>query len=407
MCALALCVAVVGAVFAERSHEQLRDALQEWTSDHYPKDDWPWLKSVFDGSFVYSRDGKLWKRTYEFSDTGSLSVGEAEEVTESYDPVGMAVFALGEAVFSGDMVKRTGKLFQAGDYPDKNFSITAEEMATAATAFRPVDNDLEHRSTILDRKIGQLESVQARGAELFGTVVIPKWLNDTLGAEPLKVSLAWDRPTKRIIGNGLVLNPRVSDAQVCAAFARSTGQRRSNTMNWKQRWDAFWSGLNSSEQAEFNANPPVQPVTQTQVQTRSADPEVAQLRAQLRQRDTARLTDSGARFADDQEKAKKALPGEKKAITALFAVCAQHDARSRSTDGNDVAVFSDAGEVIDGDALKSLRELFNNRLEMDVTAEVLKNAGRVVVLAADDVKPAIDGAGIYAKREAASTGAKS
>lgn len=54
--------------------------------------------------------------------------------------------------------------------------------------------------------------------ELFGTVKIPKWLDTIIGKDPLKTSLELARDTKTIVGNALVLNPRVHDAQLVAAF---------------------------------------------------------------------------------------------------------------------------------------------------------------------------------------------
>ena len=251
-----------------RSHEQTRDALQEWLYDNHPKDSYPWCKSVFDGTFVYQYDGKLYQRTYDFDSSGNLSVGPAEEVAESYDPIAsMAAFAIdGQAVFDGETVTRTGKLFEVGDWPDKGFSLTSDEMKSAVAAFQPVHNDLEHRDTILKEKIGKLESVEARGNELFGTVSIPKWLNDTIKDVPLKVSLAWDRATKKIVGNGLVLNPRIADAQVFAAFTQYQQPRRGPVMDILSKLKAIFSGSTSAEHqltdaekaelAKFAGNPP-------------------------------------------------------------------------------------------------------------------------------------------------------
>lgn len=72
-----------------------------------------------------------------------------------------------------------------------------------------------------------------KGTELFGKVSIPKWLHK-LHPDGIKTSLTWSRDNKRIIGNALVLNPRVSDAQIAAAFtAACDNERESDKQNNK------------------------------------------------------------------------------------------------------------------------------------------------------------------------------
>lgn len=125
----------------------------------------------------------------------------------------------------GETVVRRGLLFRAGSYPDKNFDLTPEEMADAAREFEPVLAEMEHLPTILDGKLGRLREVSTDGAgALFGALEIPRWLHETVGPDPLKVSLVWDRETKRIKRVGLVRSPRITDAAVFAAFSAATGE---------------------------------------------------------------------------------------------------------------------------------------------------------------------------------------
>jgi hypothetical protein len=134
-----------------------------------------------------------------------------------------SAFTLNDATFSDDLVIRRGKIFAPGDYPDKDFSATLEELYVAASLFQPVMNDLEHMPTILDGHLGSLRSVElAPDGSLIGEVEIPRWLHDSMGERPIKDSLQWDRETKTIIGNALVLDPRVPDAQLVAAFTNSS-----------------------------------------------------------------------------------------------------------------------------------------------------------------------------------------
>lgn len=126
----------------------------------------------------------------------------------------------------GEYVLRTGKIFEAGSYPDKKFEITPEEMLAAISKFKPVELDLEHMPTILDGKLGKLEAVALGedGWSLIGTVRIPKKVDELLGDER-KVSATWDRATKTIKKLALVRNPRVKDAALMAAFAADELQK--------------------------------------------------------------------------------------------------------------------------------------------------------------------------------------
>jgi hypothetical protein len=134
----------------------------------------------------------------------------------------MSAFTLAPAaVHQGDLVVRRGKVFEAGDYPDKSFSLTSEELRAAVAAFEPVPIDLEHMSTPLDGKLGTLTSVEMGddGFSLFGTVALPAWLDALLEGTGRKVSATWDRTTKTLLGLALVNTPRITDAALMAAFA--------------------------------------------------------------------------------------------------------------------------------------------------------------------------------------------
>jgi len=122
-------------------------------------------------------------------------------------------------------VERRARLFRVGEYPDKDFSLTPEEMALAAAEFSPVPVGLEHHPTLLDGKLGELAAVEVDedGQTLRGRVRLPAWLSHVLGSFPVPVSCAWDRLTKRLVGLGLVRTPRISDAALLAAFAGSEG----------------------------------------------------------------------------------------------------------------------------------------------------------------------------------------
>jgi hypothetical protein len=116
-------------------------------------------------------------------------------------------------------IERTGLLFRCGDYASHDFSLTAEEMAAAVAAFAPVPIELSHTPTVLDGKLGELVAVEQRGDVLYGTARLPEWLDGLLDEGKRKVSVVWDRATKRITRLGIVPSPRVTDAVLMAAFA--------------------------------------------------------------------------------------------------------------------------------------------------------------------------------------------
>jgi hypothetical protein len=120
-----------------------------------------------------------------------------------------------------DHVRRSGTIFRCGDYPDKQFALTPDEAAAAIAAFTPVPVDLEHTSTVLDGRLGTLESVAMGedGTSLVGTVALPAWLDALLDEGQRKVSATWDRATKQLRGLAIVNTPRVADAALMAAFA--------------------------------------------------------------------------------------------------------------------------------------------------------------------------------------------
>jgi len=135
------------------------------------------------------------------------------------------IFALEDGEERSDTVVRRGKIFEAGDYPDKQFACSVEDLFIAASNFSPVDNDLEHMPTILSGKLGRLTSVSVSedGGSLMGEVELPRWLHEAIGDAPIKTSLSWDKETMGIVGNALVIEPRVPDAALLSAFSAAGG----------------------------------------------------------------------------------------------------------------------------------------------------------------------------------------
>ena len=120
----------------------------------------------------------------------------------------------------GDFVVRRGTFFQVGDYPDKQFALTAAEADVAIAEFTPVPLNIEHIPTIFDGKLGMVQRLWREGKNILAEYAIPRWLHDVTQGEAIKISSEWSRSAKRPQGGALVLNPRVTDAVMQAAFKR-------------------------------------------------------------------------------------------------------------------------------------------------------------------------------------------
>ncbi len=125
-----------------------------------------------------------------------------------------------------DLVVRRGPIFKLGAYPDKQFALDLAEAQRAVTAFQPVPIDSEHKESVFDGKLGQLQQIELKGDVLYGSIAVPPWLHDLFPNEPLPVSTTWSRaPEKQIIGLALAKHPRVSEAAMMAAFSAAAGER--------------------------------------------------------------------------------------------------------------------------------------------------------------------------------------
>ncbi len=115
---------------------------------------------------------------------------------------------------SGSWIHRRAKLFEAGEYPDKGVTVTAEHLCALATSFdTPVPLLIEHAQTPL--QMGYLTSVLQEGIELFGTVCLTPEadaLVESSGAKSLSLGLAPDLSSIREVS--LVRNPRVQSARL-------------------------------------------------------------------------------------------------------------------------------------------------------------------------------------------------
>lgn len=163
-----------------------------------------------------------------------------------------------EAKADDGYVYKKGLIFREGEYKDKNFTMTREEILEAEARFTPVPLDVEHVDNlgILNGKLGTLEAIKASdtGEELYGVARIPKWLNDLNKGQEFKVSCTWGREDKTLKKLAIVKNPRVHDAALMAAFSRSESGAKDMSIeviekligilsdNDKSKFSSTWDG---------------------------------------------------------------------------------------------------------------------------------------------------------------------
>lgn len=111
-------------------------------------------------------------------------------------------------------ITRRAKLFEAGEYPDKGVTVTADHLSGLAATFSdPVPLLIEHAESPL--QMGFLTGVFSEGAELFGTVSLTPEadaLVEKSGARSLSLGLAPDLSSIREVS--LVRNPRIESARL-------------------------------------------------------------------------------------------------------------------------------------------------------------------------------------------------
>jgi hypothetical protein len=322
----------------------------------------------FDGSaaiFSVNWEDDLYRIGYSLSTGGDAGTdvkwkGNPEEVTMApvkYIPVAeMAVddlpqrvrkgtYALertGAVQFSadaGDLVIRSGVVFEPGEYPDKQFSATADQLRAAAARFKPVKNRVNHPTgsapgltpSYFDGHMGELIALDfddERNA-LVGQVAIPKWFDDFHQAhyagEPLRNSLELDRDTCDVIGNVLVPNPRVTASALMSAraeFANSGGE----SVRIKES-----DPMGKTAATENPATPAAETPTVSLAQFQAQEAESAALREQVAQMAAERRTERAAQFAEKYIAAGRATPAMRGHMQALYTQASIDDAKDSGT----------------------------------------------------------------------------
>lgn len=127
---------------------------------------------------------------------------------------------------STDTVERDARIFRFGDYPDKEWSITADEFraANAGETTIPVGLDpigkghYEGEESWLDGETGTAD-FEVKGDELHAKLKLPAWVNGVIERHQAKISAVFDRASKRLKKIDLVKVARVKDAVAFAGEA--------------------------------------------------------------------------------------------------------------------------------------------------------------------------------------------
>lgn len=129
----------------------------------------------------------------------------------------------------GSFVMKRGKVFEVGDYPDKKFTITAEEMQEIIKDFQSVPLDYEHTSGWLDDRLGYLTNLAMKpgnNKDVFGAIALPHNINELFRDMPIKLSLTFETRDgkKKVTRAALTANPRVADAVLMSQFSNDVAE---------------------------------------------------------------------------------------------------------------------------------------------------------------------------------------
>lgn len=116
-------------------------------------------------------------------------------------------------------VEKDAKIFEAGEYPDKELTVTEEDLDEIVGNFAETPVKVEHADSPLD-PLGTVKRIWRRGSELLARLAFPSDLAAFLERRGIrKLSVALHRNPLRLAEVSLVLSPRVADA---AMFGGST-----------------------------------------------------------------------------------------------------------------------------------------------------------------------------------------
>jgi len=152
-----------------------------------------------------------------------------------------------------EWIERRAKLFEAGEFPERDLTVTPEHLQALARGFAdPVPVLIEHASSPLE--LGFLTSVAAEGDELFGSISLTKEADALIrqsGASALSIGLTAN--LDQILEVSLVENPRIESAQLFEGSIRFCGSLQPPEIDWQLRFQKLQRQM-ELQQAQSQVN---------------------------------------------------------------------------------------------------------------------------------------------------------
>ncbi|MCW5936737.1 MAG: hypothetical protein KIT11_05465 [Fimbriimonadaceae bacterium] len=378
------------------SLDDVRQLVRAAILSTLPPDTPAYVYDLYDDAAVYGIDQpngtvRHYRVPYEIDDDGKVTLGQSEEVRQvrTWETIKYTKFTAGHIEELADgSIEVTAKLFTIGDYPDKGFGINEAEADEAVTEIDalPAPVIVEHMRSVFTHadpfNVGKLAKVWREGLDLFGKIRFSGWVKDALKGQAPKLSLGWSQHPKRIVEVSLVLDPRVEDAGLLAAFSSKPARIGGAMKN-------FWAGLKGllnqtpdEELAQFGAAAPGSPAHSSGVSAEQVGEIVTQKLAEFK----ASLGAAAPQAATDGQldAAVATFTAEIKAggrvpPAAVEAFSAQY--RQALLDDNGGTVVFSAGRPAEGLRAAALRQTIAGLPKVGWTEELVN--GKLVVMGAE------------------------
>ena len=371
------------------SFDDMRRAVREAIQGPLPQGATAYVYDMYLDSAIYcvdTNDGncKYFDVTYSIGDDGSATLGEPVEVKRETSWVAVAFstaeFSVSEEeiVFNDDgtVEIKNCKVFELGNYPDKGFGINEEEFDSLAASFSPAPVEIEHLRSVFTKKnpfnIGELSEVWREGTSVLGNFKFKSWVKAALAGEMPKVSLGWAKsPEKRIVEASLVVNPRITSAQLSTAFATFAGEkpsRKGGAMSWLSKLKQALSEAPDEELANFGEKPSGGLTAEqvTEIVNKAVADNTAALEAkfgQVRTDATDVQADAAVEsFATWLTGTGKTVPAQLDSYRAMFKQALIDDSGGK-------VVFSN-GQPVEGPRVAQLKELINTLPDLKLKSSV-------------------------------------
>ena len=124
-------------------------------------------------------------------------------------------------------VEKDAKIFEVGDYPDKEIRVSEADLDAIVENFAEVPVKVEHTDSPLD-PLGTVKRIWRQGKDLFARLAFPKDLASFLERRGIKrLSVALYQDPLRLAEVSLVLSPRVASA---ALFGEPNVEHRTSNV---------------------------------------------------------------------------------------------------------------------------------------------------------------------------------